>query len=139
MVGFIASSAPFRFQGIPYLFSGIFVSVFRDYNYTLYNRPVSLLRNSILTPSLSAGIINWKYVNSVPITRLAKEFEQHDVHIPTQNMCNWAIQMADLYLKKVYDRMKGELPSYHVVHADEAPVMVNRNGRPAGSKSYMWV
>ena len=103
------------------------------------NRPVSLLRNSILMPSLAAGIINWKYVNSVPINRLAKEFEQQDIHILPQNMCNWVIQSSDLYLKRVYDRLKGKLSGCHVVHADETPVLVNRDGRPAGSKSYMWV
>ena len=28
---------------------------------------------------------------------------------------------------------------YHVIQADETPVLVNRDGRPSGSKSYMWV
>ena len=28
---------------------------------------------------------------------------------------------------------------YHVLHADETPVLVNKDGRDAGSKSYMWV
>ena len=103
------------------------------------DRPVSLLRSSILTPSLAAGIINWKYVNSVPITRLAREFERQDVRISSQNMCNWVIQVADKYLRPVYNRLKEKLPEYHVIHADESPVEVNRDGRPAGSKSYMWV
>ena len=103
------------------------------------DRPVSLLRNSVLTPSLGAGIINWKYVNSMPITRLSKEFERQDVHISSQNMCNWTIQVADRYIRRVYDRLKTKLSGYHVIHADETPVEVNRDGRPAGSKSYMWV
>ena len=28
---------------------------------------------------------------------------------------------------------------YHVLQADETPVLVNKDGRPAGAKSYMWV
>lgn len=28
---------------------------------------------------------------------------------------------------------------YHVIQADETPVLVNKDGRKAGSKSYMWV
>ena len=32
-----------------------------------------------------------------------------------------------------------KLYDYHVIQADETPVLVNRDGRPAGSKSYMWV
>ena len=31
------------------------------------------------------------------------------------------------------------LYDYHVIQADESPVLVNRDGRPSGSKSYMWV
>ena len=29
--------------------------------------------------------------------------------------------------------------TYHLHHADETPVRVSKDGRPAGSKSYMWV
>ncbi|MCI6638179.1 MAG: transposase [Bilifractor sp.] len=28
---------------------------------------------------------------------------------------------------------------YHVIHADETPVEVRKDGRSAGAKSYMWV
>ena len=31
------------------------------------------------------------------------------------------------------------LYDYHVIQADETPVPVNKDGRPAGSQSYMWV
>jgi hypothetical protein len=54
-------------------------------------------------------------------------------------MCSWAIQSSQRYLEKIYGRMYRELFRYHVVHADETPLLVNRDGRPAGSKSYMWV
>ena len=103
------------------------------------DRPADLFRNSIATPSLVAGILNFKYVNAMPIKRLADEFERNGVHIPSQNMCSWAIQSSQRYLEKVYGRMYRELFRYHVVHADETPLLVNRDGRPAGSRSYMWV
>lgn len=103
------------------------------------NRPADLLRNSVVTSSLGAGIYNYKFVNSMPIARLAKEFERQGVTISSQNMCNWVINLSDRYLRKMYDRLHGKLFSYDVIHADETPVEVNRDGRPAGSKSYMWV
>ena len=103
------------------------------------DRPADLLRNSIVTASLMAGVYNYKYVNSQPIHRLVQEFERQDVYIPTQNVCRWAVECSDRYLKLVYDRMKEELFKYHVIHADETPVEVRKDGRPAGSKSYMWV
>ena len=37
------------------------------------------------------------------------------------------------------DYLHEKLYGYHVIQADETPVLVNRDGRPAGSKSYMWV
>lgn len=103
------------------------------------DRPVDLLTNSIATASLVSGIYNFKYVNSMPINRMAQEFERNGVSIPTQTLCRWVILCADRYLKRLYTRMKGELLKYHVVHADETPVKVNRDGRPASSNSYMWV
>lgn len=44
-------------------------------------RPADLLWNSIVTPSLAAGIYNAKYVNAQPIQRLVKEFERCDVFL----------------------------------------------------------
>ncbi len=102
-------------------------------------RPVDLFRNSLCTPSLLAGIYNLKYVNAQPIERLAKEFERNDVFIPHQTMCRWAIMGTDRYLSRIYDRLKSKLSDYHVIHADETPVEVRRDGRPAGTESRMWV
>jgi hypothetical protein len=39
----------------------------------------------------------------------------------------------------LYDRLHDRLFDYHVIHVDEMPVNVVKDGRPAGSKSYMWV
>ena len=39
----------------------------------------------------------------------------------------------------LYDYLHQELYNYHVIQADETPVLVNRDGRSAGTKSYMWV
>ena len=43
------------------------------------------------------------------------------------------------YLAVLYDYLHQKLYNYHVIQADETPVLVNRDGRSAGSKSYMWV
>ena len=39
----------------------------------------------------------------------------------------------------MYDYLHELLYQYHVIQADETPVLVNKDGRPAGSKSWMWV
>ena len=101
--------------------------------------PECLLRGSLVSPSLEAAVMNAKYVNAVPLYRQEREFERYGLHISRQNMANWTIQCADRYLAVLYDYLHEKLYSYHVLQADETPVLVNKDGRPAGSKSYMWV
>ena len=103
------------------------------------DRPKDLLRNSLLTPSLAASIMNAKYVNGLPLYRISQEFLRNDIHISRQVMANWMIQCADRYLGILYDRLHKEMYQFHVLQADETPVMVTKDGRPANSKSYMWV
>lgn len=55
------------------------------------DRPKNLLRNSILTPSLAASIMNDKYVNGLPLYRVSQEFLRNDIHISKQVMANWMI------------------------------------------------
>ena len=101
--------------------------------------PKSLLKGSLVSPSLEAAVMNAKYVNAVPLYRQEKEFERYGLNISRQNMANWTIQCADRYLAVLYDYLHEKMYGYHVLQADETPVLVNKDGRPAGSKSYMWV
>ena len=101
--------------------------------------PKNLLRGSLVSPSLAAAVINGKYVNAVPLYRLEKEFERYGLAITRQNMANWMIRLGESYLAVMYDYLHRLLYRYHVIQADETPVLVNKDGRPAGSKSWMWV
>lgn len=101
--------------------------------------PKGLLHGSLVSPSLAAAIINGKYVNAVPLYRLEQEFSRYGLAISRQNMANWCIRLGEEYLAVLYDYLHKELYSYPVIQADETPVLVNRDGREAGSKSYMWV
>ncbi len=103
------------------------------------DHPKALLHGSLVSPSLGAAIINGKYVNAVPLYRLEQEFQRYGLQITRQNMANWCIRLAEEYLSVLYDHLHKELYSYHVIQADETPVLVNHDGRKAGSKSWMWV
>ena len=103
------------------------------------DRPKDLLRNSILTPSLGAAIINAKYVNSLPLYRIEQEFNRNGVSISRQTLADWVIKCAQRYLTFLYDHLHGKLLACPVNQADETPVEVIHDGRNAGSKSYMWV
>ena len=103
------------------------------------DHPKSLLHGSLVSPSLAAAIINGKYVNAVPLYRLEQEFQRYGLQITRQHMANWCIRLGEEYLSVLYDHLHEELYSYHVIQADETPVLVNHDGRKAGSKSWMWV
>ena len=103
------------------------------------DHPKALLHGSLVSPSLGAAIINGKYVNAVPLYRLEQEFQRYDLQITRQNMANWCIRLAEEYLSILYDYLHKELYFYHVIQADETLVLVNHDGRGAGSKSWMWV
>lgn len=101
--------------------------------------PKGLLHGSLVSPSLAAAIMNGKYVNAVPLYRLEQEFERYGLAIDRTNMANWMIRLSEEYLAILYDYLHQRLLQFHVIQADETPVLVNRDGRLAGSQSYMWV
>ena len=102
------------------------------------NRPKDLLRNSIVTPSLGAAILNGKYVNALPLNRISQEFDRNGLTISRQTMANWIISFSR-YFRPVWERMKYHLLLMPVTQADETPTQVVNDGRPPGSTSYMWV
>lgn len=103
------------------------------------DHPKALLHGSLVSPTIAAAIMNGKYVNAVPLYRLEQEFSRYGLAITRQNMANWMIRLGESYLAVLYDYLHQKLYNYHVIQADETPVLVNRDGRSAGSKSYMWV
>ena len=117
------------------------IKVYKGRNGTIIKgkHPKEMLNNSIATPSLAAFIMNAKYVNAVPLYRQEQEFERNDVNISRQVMANWMITTAERYLSLVYDRLRTEIISSPVAHADETPVQVTNDGREGVHKSYMWV
>lgn len=101
--------------------------------------PKALLHGSPVSPTLAAAIINSKYVNAVPLYRTEKEFERYGIAVNRKNMAHWMIRLAEEYLGILYDYLHQKLYKYHVIQADETPCLVNKDGRPAGSRSWMWV
>ena len=98
-----------------------------------------MFRGSIATPSLEAAIINAKYVNSNPLDRISRDFQANGLNLSKQTMSNWTVWTAERYLSPVCDLMRKRQLEAHVNQSDETPVDVIHDGRPAGSKSYMWV
>lgn len=98
-----------------------------------------LFSRSLCSPELLAYIIDMKYNQGLPLYAIEKMFHQQNITIPRQNMCNWVIGSIK-YLEPLYNLMKEDLLSMHIIQADETRTQVlNEAGKPATSTSYMWV
>ena len=117
---------------------GVYASK-KDNRIVKADHPKALLKGSPVSASIAAAIMNGKYVNAFPLYRLEKEFERYGLAITRQNMANWMIRLGETYISVMYDYLHKLIYDYHVIQADETPVLVNKDGRAAGSKSYMWV
>ena len=102
------------------------------------DHPLPLFEGSLATPSLIAGIITAKFVNALTYYRLEDSFAHNNALLTRQTMARWIIRTADVYFSLLYDRLKQDLLSRSIIHADETTVEITNDGRPAGAKSYMW-
>lgn len=111
----------------------------KDNHFKKADHPAYLLRNSLVSPTLLAGIWNAKYVNGAPLYRQEQEFQRMGLNIDRADMAHWTILCAERYLSILYDYLHQKLYSYHVLQADETPVLVSKENRSTGNKHYMWV
>ena len=102
-------------------------------------RPADVFRNSIATPSLVAAIITGKYANHLPLDRQSRCYKDNGVKLETNTLANWMMLASEQHFSILYDELHKCLYDCRVVHADETPFEVIRDGRKAGSKSFMWV
>jgi transposase len=102
-------------------------------------KPDELWTNSIATPSLVSSIIFGKYVNAVPLYRQEQVYKENNINISRATMANWMLMTYEKYLKYYYEALHRKLIKQKYLHADETPLLVSKDGRKTGSKSYMWV
>ena len=101
--------------------------------------PKKLFGKGLATPSLVSGVMNGKYTNALTLYRIEQEFKRNQVPFSRQTMAHWIIMASERYFSLLIDRMIEDLFTHHVLHVDETPTLVTKDGRKAGSKSYMWV
>ena len=102
-------------------------------------RPKDMFRNSIATPSLVSDVITSKFLNHVPTDRQSKRFMENGIPLETNTLSNWLIRSSEVYLGTIYDELIRAILGSKVIHADETPFNVIRDGRDPGANSYMWV
>ena len=102
------------------------------------DHPLPLFEGSLATPSLLSGIMTAKYTNAMTFYRLEEAFSGNNALLTSQTMARWMIRAAEVYFSPLFDRLKQELLSSDIIHADETTVNVAKDDRPAGAKSYLW-
>lgn len=102
--------------------------------------PGPVISGSLASPSAVAHIMTQKYVMCAPLYRQEQDWKRQGAHLSRQTMANWVIRCAEDWLAPLYDRMRIELLSREVLHADESTVQVlHEQDKTPQSKSYMWL
>jgi transposase len=102
--------------------------------------PVPLMNHSLASPTTVANVMYQKYVNSIPLYRQEKEWEQLGLVLSRATMANWIIRCSEDWLAPVVEHMKKELLKRDVIHCDETTTQVlKEKGKAPQSKSYMWL
>ncbi len=102
--------------------------------------PTSLMSHSLASPSSVANVMYQKYVNSMPLYRQEKDWEQLGIALSRATMANWIIRCSEDYLKPVAVHLRKTLLERNILHCDETPVQVlKEDGKKPQTKSYMWL
>lgn len=101
---------------------------------------ISWLKSLSRSASSVARVMYQKYVNSIPLYRQEKDWEQTGIGLSRVTMANWIIRSSEDYLMPVVNRLREELLKRDIVHCDETPVQVlKEEGKKPQTKSYMWL
>lgn len=100
---------------------------------------IVLIKNSIASASLAALILYHKFFLALPIYRQEIYFKNLGLILSRQTMNNWANRLSMEVFSLLYDRMTELLMQVEYHQCDETYIQVNKDGREAGSKSFMWV
>ncbi len=99
----------------------------------------SLLPGSFVSPSFLAYVEYERLFLSLPFYRLSESFRHFGLNISRQTLDGWFLRFAETHFSLVFDKLQEELMHIPYHQCDETFCRVNRDGRRAGSYSYMWV
>lgn len=109
-------------------------------NFVLAEVPSPLMSHSPASPTTVAYVMYQKYINSMPLYRQEKEWNQMGVPIQRATLANWCIYCGKTYMKPVYDALVKNLLERITTCGDETPCQVlKEEDRTAQQKSYMWI
>jgi transposase len=102
--------------------------------------PEPVIKGGFASPEAVSHIATQKFVMGSPLYRQEQEWKLSGILLSRQTMSNWLIKACENWLLPIYEEMKRRLCEHEVLHADETTLQVlHEDGKPAKSKSYMWL
>jgi len=98
--------------------------------------PESLLPKCRADESLLADIITRKFVDHLPLYRIAEHFSREGISISRRLLSQWVVAVG-LALRPLYNAMKECILKSERLHIDESPVDIFDS--PQITQGYMWV
>ncbi|RMF83777.1 MAG: IS66 family transposase [Planctomycetota bacterium] len=86
--------------------------------------PPSLIDRCKYEPSVYAHVVAAKYLDHVPLHRMAGIFKRHGVHLPKQTIWEMLLRVDELLAVPILKQMHEEMLCEDVLHGDETPVPV---------------
>lgn len=99
--------------------------------------PKRLIKGSVVSPSVVAGIAFNKYVSSIPLYRQEQQLKREKVEITRANMSNW-LMVCGKKLKPIYDQMIADIRQAEHISMDETTLTVLEN-KDERENNYMWM
>lgn len=103
------------------------------------NTEKRLIKGSLASASVVAGLAFNKFVSGTPLYRQEQELKRRGVPISRASMSNWMMRCSDDYLKPLYELMKKDIRSCEHIHMDETTVTVLEEKAERTGKNYMWL
>lgn len=101
--------------------------------------PIRLIKGSVVSSSVVAGIVFNKYVSGTPLYRQEQELKRKKIEISRTNMSNWLMKCGEM-LEPLYELMQSDIKKLEHVHMDETTTTVLEDKKEEGrEKSYMWM
>ena len=105
----------------------------------LASKPKQPIEKSQASSGLLAYIAVSKYADSLPLYRQNAILSRSGIDINRSTLANWMTKCGEL-IQPLINCFEEQVLSQSFIHMDETPVQVlNEKGKPAESKSYMWV
>lgn len=101
--------------------------------------PLSILPKSLASPSLLAHLVTAKFVDGLPLYRVARQLERLGMELSPGTAGSWVNTVGGEKIVPLVNLMNEELLAAPFIQMDETPLQVLKSDKAVGSDHYMVV